>query len=175
MGSLLRRAHFESLRAAEAKNSATINQLKYRSRSCITANIAYVLIINVAVYKDLNLEFVTKKCFVTRTQCKNTIKSYISHAYCLFYACIRNDFVSDGNRACRATCRVPGSTTNANRLCARASRQLPRPLDTKQRCIHLGSDSRRPFDAHLRIHYHLQLLTRPRLQLISASSVAVSP
>ena len=40
MGSLLQRAHFESLRAAEAKNSATINQLKYRSRSCITANIA---------------------------------------------------------------------------------------------------------------------------------------
>ena len=40
MGSLLLRAHFESLRAAEAKNSATINQLKYRSRSCITANIA---------------------------------------------------------------------------------------------------------------------------------------
>ena len=39
MGSLLRRAHFESLRAAEAKNSATINQL-YRSRSCITENIA---------------------------------------------------------------------------------------------------------------------------------------
>ena len=27
MGSLLRRAHFESLRAAEAKNAATINQL----------------------------------------------------------------------------------------------------------------------------------------------------
>ena len=26
------------------------------------------------------------------------------------------------------TCRVPGSTTNANRLCARARRQLPRPL-----------------------------------------------
>ena len=40
MGSLLRRAHFESLRAAEAKNAATINQLKYRSRSCITGNIA---------------------------------------------------------------------------------------------------------------------------------------
>ena len=40
MGSLLRRAHFESFRAAETKNSATINQLKYRSRSCITANIA---------------------------------------------------------------------------------------------------------------------------------------
>ena len=40
MGSLLRRAHFESLIAAEAKNSATINQLKYRSRSCITENIA---------------------------------------------------------------------------------------------------------------------------------------
>ena len=36
MGSLLRRAHFESLRAAEAKNAATIN----RSRSCITGNIA---------------------------------------------------------------------------------------------------------------------------------------
>ena len=40
MGSLLRRAHLESLRAAEAKNAATINQLKYRSRSCITGNIA---------------------------------------------------------------------------------------------------------------------------------------
>ena len=40
MGSLLRRAHFELLRAAEAKNSATINQLKYHSRSCITENIA---------------------------------------------------------------------------------------------------------------------------------------
>ena len=40
MGSLLRRAHFESLRAAEAKNAATINQFKYRSRSCITGNIA---------------------------------------------------------------------------------------------------------------------------------------
>ena len=40
MGSLLRRAHFESFRAAEAKNAATINQLKYRSRSCITGNIA---------------------------------------------------------------------------------------------------------------------------------------
>ena len=38
MGSLLRRAHFESLRAAEAKNAATINQLKYRSRACITGN-----------------------------------------------------------------------------------------------------------------------------------------
>ena len=40
MGSLLRRAHFESLRAAEAKNSATINQLKYRTHSYITENIA---------------------------------------------------------------------------------------------------------------------------------------
>ena len=40
MGSLLRRAHLESLRAAEAKNSSTINQLKYRSCSCITANMA---------------------------------------------------------------------------------------------------------------------------------------
>ena len=39
-GSLLRRAHFESLRAAEAKNAATINQLKYRSRSCITGNMS---------------------------------------------------------------------------------------------------------------------------------------
>ena len=37
MGRLLRRAHFESLRAAEAKNAATIN---YRSRSCITGYIA---------------------------------------------------------------------------------------------------------------------------------------
>ena len=40
MGSLLRSAHFESLRAAEAKNAATINQLKYPSRSCITENMA---------------------------------------------------------------------------------------------------------------------------------------
>ena len=40
MGSLLRRAHFESLRVAEVKNSTTINQLKYRFRSCITENIA---------------------------------------------------------------------------------------------------------------------------------------
>ena len=30
----------ESLRAAEAKNAATINQLKYRSRSCIMENVA---------------------------------------------------------------------------------------------------------------------------------------
>ena len=66
-------------------------------------------------------------------------------------------------------CRVRGSTTNANRLCARARRQLPRPLETKQRCIHLGSDSRRPFDAHLRINYHLQLLSHHRLQLISTT------
>ena len=36
MGSLIRRAHFKSLRAAEAKNVATINQLKYCSRLCIT-------------------------------------------------------------------------------------------------------------------------------------------
>ena len=43
------------------------------------------------------------------------------------------------------------------------------PLETKQRCIHLGSNSRRPFDAHLRIHYHLQLLSHPRLQLISTT------
>ena len=39
-GQLTSETHFESLRAAEAKNSATINQLKYRSRSCITENIA---------------------------------------------------------------------------------------------------------------------------------------
>ena len=38
-GSLPRRAYFESLRAAEAKNAATINQLKYRSSSCIIENI----------------------------------------------------------------------------------------------------------------------------------------
>ena len=78
---------------------------------------------------------------VTRTQCKNAIKLYSSRAYCLFYACVRNDFVCDGDRACRATYRVPGSTTNANRLCARARRQLSRPLETKQRCIHLSSDA----------------------------------
>ena len=39
-GSLPRRAYFESLRAAEAKNAATINQLKYRSRSCFMENVA---------------------------------------------------------------------------------------------------------------------------------------
>ena len=39
-GSLPRRAYFESLRAAEAKNAATINQLKYRSHSFIIENIA---------------------------------------------------------------------------------------------------------------------------------------
>ena len=39
-GSLPQRAYFESLRAAEAKKPATINQLKYRSRSCIMENIA---------------------------------------------------------------------------------------------------------------------------------------
>ena len=32
--------------------------------------------VNVAVYKDLNIEFVT---FVTRTQCKNAIKPYSFH------------------------------------------------------------------------------------------------
>ena len=39
-GSLPRRAYFESLKAAEAKNAATISQLKYRSRPCIMENIA---------------------------------------------------------------------------------------------------------------------------------------
>ena len=58
---------------------------------------------NVAVYKDLNIEFVTKKVFVTRTQCKNAIKPYSSRAYCLFYARVGYDFVCDGVRACRAT------------------------------------------------------------------------
>ena len=81
--------------------------------------------VNVAVYKDLIIEFVTKKVFVTRTQCKNAIKPYSSRAYYLFYACVGNDFVCDGDRACRATCRVPGSTTDANRLCAQARRKLP--------------------------------------------------
>ena len=55
---------------------------------------------NVAVCKDLNIEFVTKKVFVTRTQCN---KTYSSRAYCLFYACVGYDFVCDGDRACRAT------------------------------------------------------------------------
>ena len=40
MGSLLRRANFELLRVAEVTNAATINQLKYRSHSCIMENIA---------------------------------------------------------------------------------------------------------------------------------------
>ena len=39
-GSLPQRAYFELSRAAEAKNAATINQLKYPSRSCIIENIA---------------------------------------------------------------------------------------------------------------------------------------
>ena len=55
---------------------------------------------NVAAYKDLNIEFVTKKVFVTRTQCKNTIKPYRSRAYC---SCVGYDFVCDGDRACKAT------------------------------------------------------------------------
>ena len=58
MGSLLRRAHFESLRAAEAKNSATINQLKYRSRSCITANIA------LGAWSRENKAFGCASCFI---------------------------------------------------------------------------------------------------------------
>ena len=58
MGSLLRRAHFESLRAAEAKNSATINQLKYRSRSCITENIA------LGVWSRANKALGCASCFI---------------------------------------------------------------------------------------------------------------
>ena len=34
-----------------------------------------------SLYKDLNIEFVTKKRFVTRMQCKNAIKRYSSLAY----------------------------------------------------------------------------------------------
>ena len=43
--------------------------------------------LNVAVYKNLHLEFLTKKGLVTRTQCENAIMPYSSRAYCLFYAC----------------------------------------------------------------------------------------
>ena len=39
-GSLPRIAYFESLRAAEAKNAVTINQLKYLSRSCFMEDLA---------------------------------------------------------------------------------------------------------------------------------------
>ena len=132
---------------------------------------------NVTIYKDLhvNIEFVTKKSLSQERSVRMQL-SHIAHVRIAYvYACVWNDFVCDGDRACSATCRVPGSTTNANRLCTRARRQLPRPLE----CIHLGSDSRRPFDVHLRIHYHLQWLSHSRLQLISTtesykcSSVAV--
>ena len=58
MGSLLRRAHFESLRAADAKNSATINQLKYHSRSCITENIA------IGAWCRANKAFGCASCFI---------------------------------------------------------------------------------------------------------------
>ena len=54
-------------------------------------------------------------------------------------------------------------------LIDRAHEQLPRPLETKWRCIHLGSASRRPFDTHLHIHHPLQLLIHPRLELISTT------
>ena len=121
---------------------------------------------NVTVYKDLNIEFVTKKGFVTRTQCKNAIKPYSSRAYCLFYARIRYDFVCDGDRACRATVKFQDRLQT---LIDCAQKQTARQLETKRRCIHPGSDSRRPFVAHLPIHYHLQLLSHPRLKLISTT------
>ena len=79
-----------------------MDHVAWPSRSISGAH-AYIKV-NVAVYKDLNIEFVTKKVFATRMQCKNVIKPYSSRAYCLFYACVRNDFVCDGNRTCRATC-----------------------------------------------------------------------
>ena len=76
---------------------------------------------------------------------------------------------SKTNSSTYSHARVPGSTTNANRLCIRARQHLPRQLETKRPCIHPGSDSRRPFVAHLLIHYHLQLLSHPRLKLISTT------
>ena len=42
--------------------------------SARAANVNEYIKVNVAVYKDLNIEFVTKNVFVTRTQCKNAIK-----------------------------------------------------------------------------------------------------
>ena len=51
---------------------------------------------NVAVYKDLNIEFVTKNYFTDAS-------GMILYAMAIEHV--------------RATCRVPGWTSNANRLC----------------------------------------------------------
>ena len=100
---------------------------------------------NVAIMKDLNTEFVTKNGFIMRTQCKIAIRLYSSpHATGMILYAVAVELY-----------RVSGSTTNANRLCARARQKLLRPLETKRQYIHLSSDSRRPFNADLHIHYHL--------------------
>ena len=75
MGSLLRRAHFESLRAAEAKNSATINQLKYHSRSCITANIA------LGAWSRANKALGCASCFIGSRPHHRAIFS-VMHSHC---------------------------------------------------------------------------------------------
>ena len=48
--------------------------------------------------------------------------------------------------------------TLIDRVHKQARRRFRWPLETKRRGIHLGSDSTWPFDVHLRIHHHLQLL-----------------
>ena len=45
---------------------------------------AIPIIIPFLIYEIFHV--LVKKGFVTRTQCKNAIKPYISRAYCLFYA-----------------------------------------------------------------------------------------
>ena len=103
----------------DMSNSTTMTQLLSDSKYlwnnsehnhcniCLVSHVVKLINIkgNFAVYKDLhvNIEFVTKKFFFTRTKNKNAVKPYSSRAYCLFYACSGNDFVWDGDRA---TCRV---------------------------------------------------------------------
>ena len=117
------------------------------------------------IYKDLNLEFLTKKDFVTRMQCKNAIIAHVRFAY----------FTHTG-RFSRHVCDgvgFPGSTTctKANRSCARPRWQLPRLLERSLRnCDPFTSASKFKKAlpcASTHTLYNLQLLTHPMLQLIS--------
>ena len=85
MGSLLRRVHFESLRAEKAKNTATIHQLKYCSRSCITENIP------LGERSRQNKELGYAWCFIGSRPCPHAIFPVIqSHGTLIS---IYNDFL----------------------------------------------------------------------------------
>ena len=80
-GSLLWTAPFQSLRAAEAKNAATINQLKYRSRSCITGNIA------LGAWSRANKALGCASCFIgSRPRPRAIFPVMHSHGTNRFYA-----------------------------------------------------------------------------------------